>query len=170
MAKMVDRVKSIMSKPEQIRNIEIGALLHDVGKIGIEDRILRKPAALTPEEFEIMKTHPEKGGDIMEPISFLREAAEIIVHHHERWDGNGYPSGLKSDEIPFGARVVNVADTFDAMTTNRPYQRAMTFVEAGQKISEFSGRACDPRVVKGFQEAMTQGLFGQVTGGEQQAG
>lgn len=148
--------------PEQIRNIEIGALLHDVGKIGIEDRILRKPSALTPEEFEIMKTHPEKGGDIMEPISFLREAAEIIIHHHERWDGTGYPSGLKGEDIPLGARIVNVADTFDAMTTNRPYQRAMTFTTAARKIGDFAGKACDPRVVRAFQAGMDAGLFGQV--------
>ena len=147
---------------EQMRSVEVGALLHDVGKIGIEDRILRKPAALTPEEFEIMKTHPEKGGQIMEPISFLREATEIIIHHHERWDGQGYPSGLKAEEIPLGARVVNVADTFDAMTTHRPYQRAMPFATAAKKIGEFSGKACDPAVVKAFQQAFEAGLLGQM--------
>lgn len=152
-----------------LRNIEIGALLHDVGKIGIEDRILRKPSALTPEEFEIMKTHPEKGGDIMEPIAFLREATDIIVHHHERWDGTGYPSGLKGSEIPLGARVVAVADTFDAMTTNRPYQRAMTFEIAARKIQGFSGKACDPGVVEAFVEAMDSGLF-DVAGQKTQAG
>ena len=155
--------KQMKLSPEQMRSIEIGALLHDVGKIGIEDRILRKPAALTPEEFEIMKTHPEKGGQIMEPISFLREATEVIIHHHERWDGNGYPSGLKSEEIPLGARIVNVADTFDAMTTNRPYQRAMTFAVAAKKINDFSGKACDPRVVKAFQQAFDAGQFGHVS-------
>ena len=149
-------------QPAEIRNVEIGALLHDVGKIGIEDRILRKPAALTPEEFEIMKTHPEKGGAIMEPIAVLRDAAEIIIHHHERWDGGGYPSGLKADEIPIGARVVNVADTFDAMTTNRPYQRAMTFQVAARKIGEFSGKACDPEVVRAFTRAFEAGLLAQM--------
>ncbi len=143
----------------RLRNIEIGALLHDVGKIGIEDRILRKPSALTPEEFEIMKTHPEKGGGIMEPISYMREATEIIVHHHERWDGTGYPSGLKAEDIPLGARVVAVADTFDAMTTNRPYQRAMTFEIAAKKIKSFSGKACDPAVVVAFLAAMEAGHF-----------
>ena len=147
---------------EQMRSVEVGALLHDVGKIGIEDRILRKPAALTPEEFEIMKTHPEKGGQIMEPISYLREATEIIIHHHERWDGMGYPSGLKAEEIPLGARIVNVADTFDAMTTHRPYQRAMPFATAAKKIGEFSGKACDPAVVKAFQAAFEAGLLGQM--------
>ena len=154
--------RQLALSPEQVRAIEVGALLHDVGKIGIEDRILRKPAALTPEEFEIMKTHPEKGGDIMEPIASLRDVTEIIIHHHERWDGSGYPSGLAAEEIPLGARVVNVADTFDAMTTNRPYQRAMTFGVAARKIGEFSGKACDPAVVKAFQRAMDQGLFGAV--------
>ena len=154
----------------RLRNIEIGGLLHDVGKIGIEDRILRKPSALTPEEFEIMKTHPEKGGDIMEPISWLREATEIIVHHHERWDGTGYPSGLKGEEIPLGARVVQVADTFDAMTTNRPYQRAMTFEIAAKKIKSFSGKACDPAVVDAFLEAMEAGHFNAAETRETQAG
>ena len=152
--------------PDQVRHVEIGALLHDVGKIGIEDRILRKPAALTPEEFEIMKTHPEKGGQIMEPISFLRDATEVIIHHHERWDGQGYPSGLRGEEIPIGARVVNVADTFDAMTTNRPYQRAMTFAVAAKKIGEFSGKACDPAVVLAFQHAFDAGLFVQMEGAQ----
>jgi HD-GYP domain-containing protein (c-di-GMP phosphodiesterase class II) len=109
-----------------------------------------------------MKTHPEKGGDIMEPIAFLREATEVIIHHHERWDGTGYPSGLAGEDIPLGARIVNVADTFDAMTTNRPYQRAMTFAVAARKISEFAGKACDPRVVQAFQDAMNAGLFGHV--------
>jgi HD-GYP domain-containing protein (c-di-GMP phosphodiesterase class II) len=150
--------------PDQVRNIEIGALLHDVGKIGIEDRILRKPAALTPEEFEIMKTHPEKGGDIMAPISYLRDATETIVHHHERWDGTGYPSGLKGEEIPLGARIVAVADTFDAMTTNRPYQRAMTFAVAAKKIGEFAGRACDPGVVSAFQASFEAGTLAPVAG------
>jgi HD-GYP domain-containing protein (c-di-GMP phosphodiesterase class II) len=145
---------------EKLRSVEIGALLHDVGKIGIEDRILRKPSALTPEEFEIMKTHPEKGGDIMAPISYLREATEIIIHHHERWDGTGYPSGLKGEEIPLGARIVSVADTFDAMTTNRPYQRAMTYAVAAKKIGEFAGKGCDPAVVRAFHEALEGGHFG----------
>jgi HD-GYP domain-containing protein (c-di-GMP phosphodiesterase class II) len=154
----------------RLRNIEIGALLHDVGKIGIEDRILRKPSALTPEEFEIMKTHPEKGGDIMEPISYMREATEIIVHHHERWDGTGYPSGLKAEDIPLGARVVAVADTFDAMTTNRPYQRAMTFEIAAKKIKSFSGKACDPAVVVAFLAAMEAGHFDLANRQESQAG
>ncbi len=151
--------------PQEIDLIEIGALLHDVGKIGIEDRILRKPAALTPEEFEIMKSHPEKGGQIMEPIA-VKAANEIIVHHHERWDGMGYPYGLKGDEIPLGARIVNVADTFDAMTTHRPYQKAMTFAVAARKIGDFSGKACDPRVVQAFHAAFAAGRFGAVMSAE----
>ncbi|MEM7247088.1 MAG: HD domain-containing phosphohydrolase [Acidobacteriota bacterium] len=142
-----------------VTQVEVGALLHDVGKIGIEDRILRKPSALTPEEFEIMKTHPEKGGDIMAPIAVMRDVTDIIVHHHERWDGSGYPSGLAGEDIPLGARIVNVADTFDAMTTNRPYQRAMTFEVAAAKIRDFAGKAADPMVVDAFTEAMEAGLF-----------
>src|SRR5436853_6377944 len=105
---------------EEIEKIRISALLHDVGKIGIEDRILKKPGALTPEEFEIMKTHTTKGANILRPVKQLREMLPGIELHHEALDGRGYPRGLKDDQNPMLARVIAVADTFDAVTTNRP--------------------------------------------------
>lgn len=112
-------------KPEDVEKIRISAQLHDVGKIGIEDRILKKPGALTPEEFEIMKTHTTKGAAILRPVEMLREMLPGIELHHESLDGRGYPHGLKGDQIPLMPRIIMVADTFDAMTTNRPYQAAM---------------------------------------------
>src|SRR5207253_2845585 len=114
-----------MNQPEPfIETLRISALLHDVGKIGIEDRILKKPGALTPEEFEIMKTHTTKGANILRPVKQLREMLPGIELHHEALDGRGYPRGLKDDQIPMLARIIAVADTFDALTTNRPYQAA----------------------------------------------
>ncbi|HLN81734.1 MAG TPA: HD domain-containing phosphohydrolase, partial [Thermoanaerobaculia bacterium] len=110
---------------EDVRRVRLSALLHDVGKIGIDDRILRKPTALTEEEFEIMKSHPVKGAAIMEAIPQLHDVIPGMKYHHERWEGGGYPDGLAGEEIPLQGRIVSVADTFDAMTTTRPYQRAM---------------------------------------------
>ena len=104
--------------------LRIAALLHDVGKIGVDDRVLKKPGALTPEEFEMMKQHPSKGANIMRPVAQLKDMLPGIELHHEHVDGNGYPYGLKGDEIPLMARIIAVADTLDAMTTNRPYQSA----------------------------------------------
>src|SRR5215813_7894164 len=112
-------------KEEDIDKIRISAQLHDVGKIGIEDRILKKPGALTPEEFEVMKTHTTKGAAILRPVEALRDMLPGIELHHESLDGRGYPYGLKADQIPLMPRIIMVADTFDAMTTNRPYQAAM---------------------------------------------
>src|SRR5260370_17510213 len=110
---------------EEIEKIRISAQLHDVGKIGIEDRILKKPGALTPEEFDIMKTHTTKGAAILRPVEMLRDMLPGIELHHESLDARGYPHGLKGEDIPLMARIIMVADTFDAMTTNRPYQAAM---------------------------------------------
>ena len=106
--------------------VRISAQLHDVGKIGIEDRILKKPGALTPEEFDIMKTHTTKGANILRPVAQLKDMIPGIELHHESLDGRGYPHGLKGDQIPLLPRIIAVADTFDALTTNRPYQQAHT--------------------------------------------
>src|SRR3954463_3239193 len=124
---------------EEIEKIRISALLHDVGKIGIDDSILKKPAALTDEEFEVMRQHPQKGFKIMSHIPAMREFLPGMYMHHEMIDGNGYPQGLKGDEIPLQARIVSVADPFDAMTTDRPYQRAMKFEDALSRIKDFIG-------------------------------
>ena len=141
----------------ELRNITVGALLHDIGKIGIEDAILRKPAALSDKEFDIMKRHPLKGAHIMGEMPAMKEIIPAMRHHHEKWGGGGYPDNLKGEEIPWIARIVQVADTFDAMTTNRPYQRAMRMDAAVARIQELSGVVFDPKVVAAFKEAWSSG-------------
>lgn len=141
--------------PEQIRKVRIAALLHDVGKIGIDDRILRKPTALTDEEFEVMKTHPVKGALIMGQIPQLKDVIPGMKHHHERWDGTGYPEGLSGDEIPMLARIVAVADTFDAMTTTRPYQKAMKTEFVVSRLRALSGVRFDPVVIEALGRAFS---------------
>jgi HD-GYP domain-containing protein (c-di-GMP phosphodiesterase class II) len=130
-----------------METLQISAQLHDVGKIGIEDHILKKPGALTAEEFEVMKTHTTKGANILRPVSQLAEMLPGIELHHEALDGRGYPYGLKDDQIPLLARVIAVADTFDALTTNRPYQHAHTPEEAFRIIQNLAGKRLDPAVV-----------------------
>jgi HD-GYP domain-containing protein (c-di-GMP phosphodiesterase class II) len=142
-----------------MRIMEISSLLHDVGKIGIEDKILRKPGALTEEEFEIMKTHPPKGAQILGGIPQMREIIPGIRHHHEKWEGGGYPDGLTGESIPLIARIIGVADAFDAMTTNRPYQRGMTFDRARARINELTPRVYDPKVIAAFNRAFEKGAF-----------
>ncbi|GEM_PF-477288 len=142
-----------------LRTVKIASLLHDVGKIGIEDRILRKPGALTDEEFEIMKTHPSKGAEILGSIPQMREMIPGIKHHHERWAGGGYPDGLKGSDIPVIARIVGIADAFDAMTTDRPYQKAMTFEMAVNRIRELTPKVYDPLVTEAFYKAYKTGIF-----------
>ena len=111
---------------DDVFHVRIAAILHDVGKLGIKDGILNKPGGLTDEEYEIMRRHPGIGAQIMAPISKLKTIIPGIRNHHETWDGNGYPDKLSGEQIPMVARIIGVADTFDAMTTNRPYQKAMT--------------------------------------------
>ncbi len=154
---------------EDIEDIRVAALLHDVGKIGIEDRILKKPAALTEEEYTIMKTHPEKGAKIMAEIPQMKKYVPGMYYHHECMDGRGYPIGLKGDQIPLMARIISVADTFDAMTTNRPYQRAMTPEVAVQKIWSFAGTRYDPNVVAALESALKAGKLDEVIQGYQMA-
>jgi HD-GYP domain-containing protein (c-di-GMP phosphodiesterase class II) len=132
---------------EFIETLRVSAQLHDVGKIGIEDRILKKPGALTPEEFAIMKTHTTKGANILRPVAQLKEMLPGIELHHESLDGRGYPHGLKDEEIPLLPRVIAVADTFDALTTNRPYQQAHEVNDALKIIHSLSGKRLDPKAV-----------------------
>ena len=132
---------------EFIEVVRISAQLHDVGKIGIEDRILKKPGALTPEEFEIMKTHTTKGANILRPVAQLKDMIPGIELHHESLDGRGYPHGLKDDDIPLLPRIIAVADTFDALTTNRPYQHAHEPKDALRIIHSLSGKRLDPAAV-----------------------
>src|SRR4029077_18467420 len=123
------------------------AQLHDVGKIGIEDRILKKPGALTPEEFDIMKTHTTKGANILRPVAQLKDMIPGIELHHESLDGRGYPHGLQGDQLPLLPRIIAVADTFDALTTNRPYQHAHAPLDALKIIHNLSGKRLDPTAV-----------------------
>jgi putative nucleotidyltransferase with HDIG domain len=127
-----------------------GALLHDIGKIGVPDNILRKPAALSDAEWVVMKRHPEFGARIVSGIPFLHDVAQIVRHHHERWDGKGYPAGLAGEQIPLGARIFAVADSFDAMTSDRPYRRAMTITAACEEVQRCSGTQFDPAVADAF--------------------
>ncbi len=143
--------------PEEVRTVRLGALLHDVGKIGIDDRILRKPTALTAEEFEVMKTHPVKGAVIMGQIPQLKDVVPGIRHHHEKWAGGGYPDGLAGEAIPRIARIVAVADTFDAMTTTRPYQKAMPLPYVIERIRHFAGRSFDPDVTSALEKVFESG-------------
>jgi len=149
---------------EEVEKIRISALLHDVGKIAIDDNILKKPAALTDEEYEIMKGHPQKGYKIMSQIPAMKEFLSGMYMHHEMVNGMGYPQGLKGDEIPLMGKIVAVADTFDAMTTDRPYQKAMKFEDALARIESFVGTRYDPGVVAAFSEACKEGQIkpGQV--------
>ncbi|HTS47701.1 MAG TPA: HD domain-containing phosphohydrolase [Bryobacteraceae bacterium] len=143
--------------PVALDKLRISALLHDVGKIGIDDRVLKKPGALTDEEFHIMKQHPVKGANIMRPVSQLKEMLPGIELHHECVDGRGYPYGLKADQIPQMARIIAVADTFDAITTNRPYQSAMDLEFALKRVRELAGSRFDPAIVSAMEDAARTG-------------
>ena len=147
---------------DEMEKLRISALLHDVGKIAIEDSILKKPAALTEEEFEIMKGHPQKGYKIMSQIPAMQDFLPGMYMHHEMMDGKGYPQGLKGDQIPMQARIVSVADTFDAMTTDRPYQKGMSLEEALSRIKTFVGTRYDAKVVDALVAACESG---QITPG-----
>ena len=137
--------------------MRISALLHDVGKIGVDDRVLKKPGMLTPEEFDLMKQHPSKGANIMRPVAQLKEMLPGIELHHEHVDGGGYPHGLWGDEIPMMARIIAVADTLDAVTTNRPYQSAMDLEFAMERIRTLAGTKFDPAVVDALDRAVRAG-------------
>jgi putative nucleotidyltransferase with HDIG domain len=135
---------------DRIRVIARGAFLHDIGKMAIPDSILRKPGALTAEEITIMQEHCYRGYQMLRKIPFLVEAAEIVYAHQERWDGTGYPRGLKGNQIPLGARLFAIADTLDAIMSDRPYRAAQPFSAAREEIVRWSGRQFDPEVVKIF--------------------
>jgi putative nucleotidyltransferase with HDIG domain len=133
-----------------LRHIARGAFLHDIGKMGVPDNILTKPGPLTAEEREIMRRHCDIGFAVLERIPFLKEAAEIVLSHQECYDGSGYPRGLKGEQIPIGARIFAVADTLDAMISDRPYRKALPISAAREEIQRFSGKQFDPRVVEVF--------------------
>jgi len=142
--------RQLGATPQELKTVTMGAWLHDIGKLGIPDAILLKPGALTEQEWAIMRSHAQVGFDLVKRIPFLSGAAEIVLTHHERCDGSGYPRGLKTAEIPIGARIFAVADTVDAMTSDRPYRLALSFEEAHDEIRRGSGSRYDPRVASGF--------------------
>lgn len=144
---------------EAMDKLRISALLHDVGKIGVDDNVLKKPGKLTEEEFTLMKQHPVKGANIMRPVAQLKDMLPGIELHHERMDGQGYPYGLAGDQIPMMARIIAVADTFDAITTNRPYQSAMDLEYAMDRINQLAGAKFDVDVVHAIQRAVAAGTL-----------
>lgn len=153
----------------ELRRLLYGGILHDIGKIGAPEKILLKQSRLTDEEMLVMRKHPEIGASIVGPVAFLEDVLPAVRSHHERWDGTGYPDKLKGEEIPLMARIVNAADTWDACTSTRPYQAAMSYDEAMAIMRRLSGTQCDPKVVDALHAALegwrAQGR--QVTAAEQ---
>ncbi|HKY26606.1 MAG TPA: HD domain-containing phosphohydrolase [Pyrinomonadaceae bacterium] len=135
---------------ETMKALEFGSLLHDIGKIGVPDSILRKPAKLTDEEWVRMKEHPYHGQQILRGIKFLEGAACVVAQHHEKWDGSGYPHGLRGEDIDICARIFAVADAFDAITSDRVYRRGKSYQEAAKELDDWAGRQFDPKVVEAF--------------------
>ncbi len=135
---------------KEIETIRDAGVLHDIGKIGIPDSVLLKPGRLTDEEYEMIKKHPEIGKSILEPVKCLAEKIPLIYHHHERIDGKGYPAGLAGDDIPLGARILAVADSYQAMTSDRPYRKALSMQVAISELEKFKGRQFDSKIVDVF--------------------
>jgi HD-GYP domain-containing protein (c-di-GMP phosphodiesterase class II) len=149
--------KHMGMSPEEVEKVHLSGIIHDVGKIGIEDKILRKPAALTEEEYEVMKQHPRKGEYILDAVPLLKQMAGAGLMHHENWDGSGYPDGLKGEQIPLLGRIVSVADAFDAMTTDRPYSKAMTFEAALARLRFLADKKFDRKCVDAIERAAAAG-------------
>lgn len=143
---------------EELGKLELAGLLHDIGMIGISEEILNKTEALTEDEYESIKKHVEHGVKILEDIKQLKDVVEIIKYHHERFDGSGYPYGIKGDEIPLNARIISIADSYDSMVSNRSYRKGLSHEEAMKKIIEQSGRQFDPVIVKAFSTIIPQAL------------
>jgi HD-GYP domain-containing protein (c-di-GMP phosphodiesterase class II) len=142
---------------EEVSKVRVSATLHDVGKIGVEDRVLKKPGVLTNEEFEIMKRHTVMGYEIVRQVKQLEEMLPGIRWHHEALNGKGYPDGIRGDEIPLLVRIISVADTFDAITTDRPYQAGRDFPQALEILQKHAGSKYDPIVVDALQSAYSKG-------------
>lgn len=154
--------RAVGCSDEELEQINRGAYLHDLGKIAIPDAILFKKGKLTPTEWEVMKTHAWIGHNLLTRISLLAPVGDILLSHHERFDGTGYPRGLKGQEIPLGARIFALADTMDAMTSDRPYRKALSYSTAREEIARESGRQFDPAIVQAFMaipDEMLRGLL-----------
>jgi HD-GYP domain-containing protein (c-di-GMP phosphodiesterase class II) len=141
---------------DEIELLKEAAILHDLGKVGISDNILNKKAKLTKKEYEEIKKHPQIGADILRPMQFLRSLIPYIFYHHERWDGQGYPTGIRGEEIPLGARIIAIADVFEALTSERPYRKAYPKEKAIGIIKKGSGTQFDPRVVTVFLKILRE--------------
>jgi putative nucleotidyltransferase with HDIG domain len=152
---------------EQLHLIYNSALLHDIGKIGVRDAILLKPRKLTEQEMAVIRKHPTFGNAILGPLKFLGEVSELVKHHHERWDGTGYPSGLKGEAIPLASRIIAVADTYDAMTSTRPYRAAIPHQDAIDEIRREAGSQLDPTVVEAFLRVVERRMGDAVGSGKQ---
>ncbi len=145
------RVARQLGVPESfLPDLEMGALLHDIGKVGVPDSILNKPGRLTEEEYARVKLHTEYGWTVLRNLPGFERTSLFVLHHHEHFDGTGYPAGLKGSEIPIGARIVSVIDAFDAMVSSRPYRRGLPFEEAARRLREASSTQFDPSVVQTF--------------------
>lgn len=150
--------------PERIERLIQGCKLHDLGKIAIPDSILSKQGPLTPEEFEVIKEHPTRGARILEPLTFLKDVTEMVEQEHERWDGSGYPRGLKGEQIRLEARLIAVADTLDAMTSDRPYRKRLGLEEACAELKRCSGTQFESRVVEACLRAVAEGRLKTAAG------
>ncbi len=141
---------------DEIERIKAAARIHDIGKIAIPDRILLKPEGLSPEEWELMKQHPLIGADIIKDLEVYKDCVDIVKYEHERWDGSGYPEGLKGEEIPLGARIVAVADVYDALRSDRPYRPKLSVEEAVRELRRMRGKKLDPKVVDALIEVLKE--------------
>ena len=149
----------LMFPTHEIEAVRLGAALHDMGKIVVPDSILKKPGKLTPEEYAVVKQHCYSGGQICKRVGFLMSAYPIVYHHHERWDGKGYPDSLKGDRIPMGARIVAVVDAYDAMTTDRPYRETMPIREVWSILKDGAGHQWDQQIVSVFIDTVKERGF-----------
>lgn len=147
-----DIARYINIRGRQLEDIHLAAHLHDIGKLGVPEQILNKREKLLPEEWEQIKRHPEIGFGILHKSRGLKEIAEIVLHHHERWDGKGYPFGLKGEKIPLGSRIISVADSIDAMTSERPYRKAMSWEECMKEMVANKGIQFDPVLVEASEK------------------
>jgi putative nucleotidyltransferase with HDIG domain len=152
-AELAARLAERLGRPaDEVALIRAGAPLHDIGKVAIPDSILLKPGPLTPEQFEVIKTHAALGARVLEGADAFATAAAIARHHHERWDGTGYPDGLAGEAIPLAARLVHVADVFDVLVHERPYRESFTAAAAAEEIARGAGHQFDPQAVRAFSE------------------
>jgi len=153
--------KEMKLSESTIRNIEYAALIHDIGKIGIQETILTKNGKLSRTEYEVLKMHPLIGESIITPVKFLNGVSPLILYHHERFDGKGYLEGVRGERVPLGARIISIADAFDAMTSYRPYRKALTKEKARRELEKESGKRFDPEVVKAFLRVLDKEEMGK---------